>query len=182
MVKCSSHVTLYHPFCLHDACTGPLTVWLLACEQANPRHRTRSCRAVRGWVLAGAGALGSLGLPGLPGYLVPAAVVLRGRAVVLQHFGDGALVDALQVQLPLPELQEAPAHRETTPTLAPLPPHEGTSPLCRQSTKASPSFTLAPRKRRDGSTRILNHIEGKKRVLGLHSECIISSPRPVLPC
>lgn len=55
------------------------------------------------------------------GYLVPAAVVLRGRAVVLQHLGDGALVDALQVQLPLPELEETPGDRETTPM--PLPAH-----------------------------------------------------------
>lgn len=49
------------------------------------------------------------------GYLVPAAVVLRGSTVVLQDFGDGALVDALEVQLPLPEFQETPETRETSP-------------------------------------------------------------------
>lgn len=32
--------------------------------------------------------------------------MLGGMAVILQHFGDGALVDALQTELPLPELQE----------------------------------------------------------------------------
>lgn len=38
-----------------------------------------------------------LGLAGGPAsdHLVPAAVVLGGSAVVLQHFGDCALVDAL---------------------------------------------------------------------------------------
>lgn len=55
------------------------------------------------------------------GYLVPAAVVLRGGAVVLQDFGDGALIDALQVQLPLPEFQEAPEDRGTRPHMV-LPP------------------------------------------------------------
>ena len=57
------------------------------------------------------------------GYLVPAAVVLRGGAVVLQHFGDGALIDALQVQLPLPEFQETPGNRETGPRVA-VPAHQ----------------------------------------------------------
>lgn len=40
--------------------------------------------------------------------LVPVAVVLGGMAVILQDFGDGALVDALQTELPLPQLQETP--------------------------------------------------------------------------
>lgn len=44
----------------------------------------------------------------MPSHLVPVAVVLRGGAVVLQDFGDRALVDALEVQLPLPKFQEAP--------------------------------------------------------------------------
>lgn len=39
--------------------------------------------------------------------LVPVAVVLGGVAVILQHLGDGALVDALQTELPLAQLQEA---------------------------------------------------------------------------
>lgn len=38
--------------------------------------------------------------------LVPVAVVLGGMAVILQDLGDGALVDALQTKLPLPQLQE----------------------------------------------------------------------------
>ena len=53
------------------------------------------------------------------GYLVPAAVVLRGGAIILQDFGDRALVDALQVQLPLPEFQETAENRETSPQVAP---------------------------------------------------------------
>lgn len=48
------------------------------------------------------------------GYLVPAAVMLRGGTVVLQDFGDCALVDALEVQLPLPEFQETAENRETS--------------------------------------------------------------------
>lgn len=40
--------------------------------------------------------------------LVPVAVVLRGVVVVLQHFGDGALINALKTELPLTQLQEAP--------------------------------------------------------------------------
>ena len=38
--------------------------------------------------------------------------MLGGVAVVLQHLGDGALVDALQTQLPLSQFQEAPGGRE----------------------------------------------------------------------
>lgn len=60
---------------------------------------------------------GRLGAPRpAPGYLVPAAVVLRGGAVVLQDLGDCALVDALEVQLPLPKFQETPGNRETSPS------------------------------------------------------------------
>lgn len=59
--------------------------------------------------------------PPRPGYLVPAAVVLRGGAVILQDFGDGALIDTLQVQLPLSEFQEAPEDRGTRPHMV-LPP------------------------------------------------------------
>lgn len=44
--------------------------------------------------------------------LVPVAVVLRGMAVVLQDFGDGALVNALQTELPLSQLQETSAWRK----------------------------------------------------------------------
>ncbi|KAI1231425.1 hypothetical protein IHE44_0007874 [Lamprotornis superbus] len=36
------------------------------------------------------------------------AVMLRCSTVVLQDFGDGALIDALQVQLPLTQFQETP--------------------------------------------------------------------------
>lgn len=69
--------------------------------------------------LSGAGVPSGEGRAGAPrpasGYLVPAAVVLRGGAVVLQDFGDCALVDALEVQLPLPKFQETPGNRETSP-------------------------------------------------------------------
>lgn len=44
--------------------------------------------------------------------LVPVAVVLRGMAVILQDFGDGALVNALQTELPLTQLQETSAQRK----------------------------------------------------------------------
>lgn len=44
--------------------------------------------------------------------LVPVAVVLRGMAVILQDFGDGALVNALQTELPLSQLQETSAQRK----------------------------------------------------------------------
>lgn len=43
-----------------------------------------------------------------PSHLVPIAVVLCGGTVVLQDFGDGALIDALQVKLPFTQFQEAP--------------------------------------------------------------------------
>lgn len=55
------------------------------------------------------------------GYLVPAAVVLRGGTVVLQDFGDRALIDALEVQLPLPEFQETAENRGTSPLCCSLP-------------------------------------------------------------
>lgn len=35
--------------------------------------------------------------------------MLRCSTVVLQDFGDGALIDALQVQLPLTQFQETPS-------------------------------------------------------------------------
>lgn len=35
-------------------------------------------------------------------HLVPVAVMLCGMTVVLKHFGYGAFVDALKIQLPLP--------------------------------------------------------------------------------
>lgn len=38
--------------------------------------------------------------------------MLGGMAVILQNLGDGALVDALQTELPLPQLQEAPTQRK----------------------------------------------------------------------
>lgn len=38
--------------------------------------------------------------------LVPVAVMLSGMAVILQNLGDGALIDALQTELPLSQLQE----------------------------------------------------------------------------
>ena len=47
-------------------------------------------------------------------HLVPVAVVLGGVAVVLQHLGDGALVDALEAQLPLAQLQETPGGEHHT--------------------------------------------------------------------
>lgn len=53
------------------------------------------------------------------GYLVPATVVLRGGAVVLQDFRDRALVDPLKVQLPLSKFQETSGNRETSPHVAP---------------------------------------------------------------
>lgn len=40
--------------------------------------------------------------------------MLGGGAVVLQHLGDGALVDALEVQLPLPKFQETPENRRAS--------------------------------------------------------------------
>lgn len=57
-------------------------------------------------------------VPALP-HLVPAAVMLRGGTVVLQHLGDGALIDALKVQLPLPKFQETPENREARPYVVP---------------------------------------------------------------
>lgn len=44
--------------------------------------------------------------------LVPVAVMLRGMAVILQDFGDGTLVNALQTELPLSQLQETSAQRK----------------------------------------------------------------------
>lgn len=95
------------------------------------------------------------------GYLVPAAVVLRGRAVVLQDFGDGALVDALEVQLPLPEFQETPETRETSlPCVAPSSKHP--SPQGERvmvgGTKAFLIFTLALRKQHDGANGMPTHM------------------------
>lgn len=58
-------------------------------------------------------------MPALP-HLVPAAVMLRGGTVVLQHLGDGALVDALKVQLPLPKFQKTPENREARPYVVPF--------------------------------------------------------------
>lgn len=57
-------------------------------------------------------------MPALP-HLIPAAVMLRGGTVVLQHLGDGALIDALKVQLPLPKFQETPENREARPYVVP---------------------------------------------------------------
>lgn len=48
--------------------------------------------------------------------LVPVAVVLCGMAVILQDFGDGALVNALQTELPLSQLEETSAQAETEET------------------------------------------------------------------
>ena len=53
-------------------------------------------------------------------HLVPVAVMLRGGAVVLQDFGDCALIDALEVQLPLPEFQETPGREKQAPLCCPL--------------------------------------------------------------
>lgn len=36
--------------------------------------------------------------------LVPVAVMLCWTTVILKDFGDGALIDALQTELPLPQL------------------------------------------------------------------------------
>lgn len=66
-----------------------------------------------------------------PTHLVPAAVVLGGGAVVLQHLGDGALVDALQVQLPLPKLQETPEQRTEPMLLLPRRAAEAGQCVCR---------------------------------------------------
>lgn len=83
------------------------------------------------------------------GYLVPATVVLRGGAVVLQDFRDRALVDPLKVQLPLSKFQETSGNRETSPHVAPsseeppaTPPQENKE-LCQGSTKASVADTYA---------------------------------------
>lgn len=57
-------------------------------------------------------------------HLVPAAVMLGGGTVVLQHLGDGALIDALKVQLPLPKLQETSEREKQDPIYA-FPPVKG---------------------------------------------------------
>lgn len=44
-------------------------------------------------------------------YLVPVAVMLCWMAVILEHFGDGALIDTLKTELPFSQLQKTPAHR-----------------------------------------------------------------------
>lgn len=102
---------------------------------------------------------------GLVPHLVPAAVVLRGGTVVLQHFGDGALVDALQVQLPLSKLQETAAKKEP-------------KPVSLWNPKAF-LVSTAPRQPQEGTSRTVSGTAGVRQALGKPSKVSSLSFRPL---
>lgn len=75
-------------------------------------------------------------------YLVPAAVMLGGRTVVLQHLGDGALIDALKVQLPLPKFQETPeTEKQEAMLFPPITGPEGEQQTARSILKTSDIYS-----------------------------------------